>query len=83
MQHSHMNDDICFRMDVIYDITEDELDALLNDSKPFLNTSEKISETPLIKEFNEFMSENVQEDEIKDDFKELPPEDELRIKKSI
>ncbi|GJX76411.1 hypothetical protein Tco_0323222 [Tanacetum coccineum] len=29
------------------------------------------------------MSENVQEDEIKDDFEELPPEDELRIKKSI
>ncbi|GJT90580.1 reverse transcriptase domain-containing protein [Tanacetum coccineum] len=42
-----------------------------------------ISETPLDKEFNEFMSENVQEDEIKDDFEELPPEDELRIKKSI
>ncbi|GKD21584.1 reverse transcriptase domain-containing protein [Tanacetum coccineum] len=83
MQHSHVNDDTCFRMDVIDDITEDELDALLDDSKPFLNTSEKISETPLDKEFDEFMSENVQEDEIKDDFEELPPEDELRIKKSI
>ncbi|GJW86434.1 putative nucleotidyltransferase, ribonuclease H [Tanacetum coccineum] len=70
-------------MDVIDDITEDELDALLDDSKPFLNTSEKISETPLDKEFDEFMSKNVQEDEIKDDFEELPPEDELRIRKSI
>ncbi|GKB11795.1 hypothetical protein Tco_0845718, partial [Tanacetum coccineum] len=80
MQHSHVNDDTCFRMDVIDDITDDELDALLNDSKPFLNTSEKISETPLDKEFDEIMSENVQEDEIKDDFEELPPEDELRIK---
>ncbi|GJW69376.1 reverse transcriptase domain-containing protein [Tanacetum coccineum] len=29
------------------------------------------------------MSENIQEDESKDDFEELPPEDELRIKKSI
>ncbi|GJX16477.1 hypothetical protein Tco_0217309 [Tanacetum coccineum] len=83
MQHSHVNDDTCFRMDVIDDITEDELDALLDDSKPFLNTSKKISETPLDKDFNEFMSENVQEDEIKDDFEELPPEDEIRIKKSI
>ncbi|GJY55109.1 hypothetical protein Tco_0446773 [Tanacetum coccineum] len=83
MQHSHVNDDTCFRIDVINDITEDELDALLDDSKPFLNTSEKISETPLDKEFDEFMSENVQEDEIKDDFEELPPEDELIIKKSI
>ncbi|GKD20997.1 hypothetical protein Tco_1222700 [Tanacetum coccineum] len=44
MQHSYVNDDTCFRMDVIDDITEDELDALLDDSKPFLSTSEKISE---------------------------------------
>ncbi|GJX56519.1 hypothetical protein Tco_0286416 [Tanacetum coccineum] len=29
------------------------------------------------------MSENVQEDEVKDDFEELPPKDELRIKTSI
>ncbi|GJT68720.1 reverse transcriptase domain-containing protein [Tanacetum coccineum] len=83
MQHSHMNDNTCFRMDVIDEITKDELDALLDDSKPFLNTSEKISETPLDKEFDEFMSENVQEDEVKDDFEELPPKDELRIGTSI
>ncbi|GJX98056.1 hypothetical protein Tco_0355075 [Tanacetum coccineum] len=60
MQHSHANDDTCFRMDVIDDINDDELDDLLNDSKPFLNTSEKISETPLDKEFDEITSENVQ-----------------------
>ncbi|GJX42955.1 reverse transcriptase domain-containing protein [Tanacetum coccineum] len=83
MPHSYVNDDTCFRMDVIDDITEDELVALLDDSKPFLNTSEKISETPLDKELDEFMLENVQEDEIKYDFEELPLEDELRIKKSI
>ncbi|GJZ19462.1 hypothetical protein Tco_0556052 [Tanacetum coccineum] len=29
MQHFHVNDGTCFRMDVIDDITEDELDALL------------------------------------------------------
>ncbi|GKC65173.1 hypothetical protein Tco_1097771, partial [Tanacetum coccineum] len=83
MQHSHMNYDTCFHMDIIDKITEDELDALLDDSKPFLNTSEKISKTPLDKEFDKFMSENVQEDEVKDDFEELPPKDELRIKTSI
>ncbi|GKE11136.1 reverse transcriptase domain-containing protein [Tanacetum coccineum] len=83
MQHSHVNDDTCFRMDVIDEITKDELDALLDDSKPFLNTSEKISETPLDKEFDEFMSGNVQEDEVKDDFEELPPKDKLRIRTSI
>nr|GEW70575.1 reverse transcriptase domain-containing protein [Tanacetum cinerariifolium] len=31
MQHSHVNDDTCFRIDVIDEITEDELDDLLND----------------------------------------------------
>nr|GEX71138.1 reverse transcriptase domain-containing protein [Tanacetum cinerariifolium] len=41
MQHSHVNDDTCFCMDVIDEITEDELDDLLDDSKPFLNTSRK------------------------------------------
>ncbi|GJR31622.1 putative nucleotidyltransferase, ribonuclease H [Tanacetum coccineum] len=83
MQHSHVNDNTCFRMDVIDEITEDELDDLLDDSKPFLNTSEKISETPLDKEFDKFMSGNVQEDEVKDNFEELPPKDELRIRTSI
>ncbi|GKA79969.1 reverse transcriptase domain-containing protein [Tanacetum coccineum] len=83
IRHSYMNDDTCFRMDVIDEITEDELDALLDDSKPFLNTLEKISETSLDKEFDEFISGNVQEDEVKDDFEELPPKDELRIKTSI
>nr|GEZ28366.1 reverse transcriptase domain-containing protein [Tanacetum cinerariifolium] len=72
MHHSYVNDDTCFRIDVINEITEDELDDLLDDSKPFLNTSEKINETLLDKEFDKFMSGNVQEDEVKDDFEELP-----------
>nr|GEW01459.1 reverse transcriptase domain-containing protein [Tanacetum cinerariifolium] len=38
MRHSHVNDNTCFRMDVIDKITEDELDDLLDDYKPFLNT---------------------------------------------
>ncbi|GJR79451.1 reverse transcriptase domain-containing protein [Tanacetum coccineum] len=83
MQHSQLNNDTCFRMDIIDEVTEDELDALFDDSKPFLGTSENISATPLDKEFEEFITRNVQEDEVKDDFKELPPKDELRIKTSI
>nr|GEX40667.1 reverse transcriptase domain-containing protein [Tanacetum cinerariifolium] len=78
-----MNDDTCFCVDVIDEITEDELDDLLDDFKLFINTSEMISETQLDKEFDEFMSENVQEDEVKDDFEELPPKDKLRIRTSI
>ncbi|GJS05467.1 hypothetical protein Tco_0321975 [Tanacetum coccineum] len=57
MQHSHVNDDTCFCMD--------------------------ISETQLDKEFDKFMLGNVQEDEVKDDFEELPLKDELRIRTSI
>nr|GEZ99451.1 reverse transcriptase domain-containing protein [Tanacetum cinerariifolium] len=56
MQYSHLNDDICFCMNVINEVTEDELDALLDDFKPFLSISKKISETPLDKEFEEFMT---------------------------
>nr|GEV93189.1 reverse transcriptase domain-containing protein [Tanacetum cinerariifolium] len=83
MQHSHVNDDTCFRMDVIKEITEDELDDLLDDSKPFLNTSKKISETPLDKEFNEFMSGTSIQDPLTNLDKETPPKDELRIWTSI
>nr|GEX99570.1 reverse transcriptase domain-containing protein [Tanacetum cinerariifolium] len=83
MQHSHVNDDTCFRMVVIDEITEDELDDLLDDSKPFLNTSEKISKTPLDKELDEFMSGNVQEDKVKDDYEELPSKNKLRIMTSF
>ncbi|GKA12373.1 reverse transcriptase domain-containing protein [Tanacetum coccineum] len=60
IRHSHLNDDTCFRMDFIDEVTKDELDALRDDSKPFLSTSEKISETPHDKEFEEFMTGNVQ-----------------------
>nr|GEY97628.1 reverse transcriptase domain-containing protein [Tanacetum cinerariifolium] len=42
-----------------------------------------ISETQLDKEFDEFMSRNVQEDEVKDDFEELLLKNKLRIRTSI
>ncbi|GJW48967.1 hypothetical protein Tco_0080613 [Tanacetum coccineum] len=63
-----------FRIDVIDEVTEEELDALLDDSEPFLNTSEKINETSLDAEFEEFMVVDVeeipeQEEEVEDNFK--------------
>ncbi|GJV25281.1 reverse transcriptase domain-containing protein [Tanacetum coccineum] len=75
MQHSHSNDDTCFRMDVIDEVTEKELDALLDDSKPFLSRSEKIKESSLDKEFEEFMAVDVEEipkkeEGVEDNFKE-------------
>ncbi|GJS83532.1 reverse transcriptase domain-containing protein [Tanacetum coccineum] len=88
MQHSHSNDDTCFCMDVIDEVTEEELDALLDDSEPFSNTSEKIIKSSLNKEFKEFMAVDVeeipkQEEEVEDNFEELPIEENLRIKTSI
>nr|GEV70621.1 reverse transcriptase domain-containing protein [Tanacetum cinerariifolium] len=88
MQHSHYNDDTCLHIDVIDELTEEKLDALLDDSKPFMSMSEKINETSLDKEFEEFMVVDVeeipeQEEEAVDNFKELPLEEKLRIKTSI
>nr|GEY47133.1 reverse transcriptase domain-containing protein [Tanacetum cinerariifolium] len=84
MKHSHSNDDTCFRMDVIDEVTEEELDALLDDSEPFLNTPGKINETSLYKEFKEFMAVDVketpeQEEEVEDNFEELPLEGKTSI----
>ncbi|GJU94403.1 hypothetical protein Tco_1319159 [Tanacetum coccineum] len=61
MRHSHSNDDICFRVDVIDEATKEELDALLDESKPFSNTSAKISESSLDHEFKEFMAIKIEE----------------------
>ncbi|GKD98021.1 hypothetical protein Tco_1381918 [Tanacetum coccineum] len=88
MQDSHLNDETYFRMNVIDKVTEEELAALLDDSRPFLNTSEKINETSLDKEFEEFMTVNVkeipeQEEEVENNFEELTFEGNLRIKTSI
>ncbi|GJS13831.1 reverse transcriptase domain-containing protein [Tanacetum coccineum] len=61
MQHSHSNDDTCFRMDIINEVTEEELDALLDDSKPFLGTLKKINDSSLDHELEEFMAIKIEE----------------------
>nr|GEZ59399.1 reverse transcriptase domain-containing protein [Tanacetum cinerariifolium] len=67
---------------------KEELDALLIDYEPFLGTSEKINESSLNEEFEEFKAVDVeeipkQEEEVEDKFNELPLEKRLRIKTSI
>ncbi|GJT77878.1 reverse transcriptase domain-containing protein [Tanacetum coccineum] len=69
-------------------ITEEELDALLDDSKPFTTTSEKIIESFLDHEFEEFMAVEIkeiheQEEAFENSFKVLPLEGNQRIKNSI
>ncbi|GJT29249.1 reverse transcriptase domain-containing protein [Tanacetum coccineum] len=44
MQHSHFSDDTCFCIDVIDEVTEEELDALLNDSEPLMKILEQEEE---------------------------------------
>ncbi|GKC39642.1 reverse transcriptase domain-containing protein [Tanacetum coccineum] len=86
MQHSHSNDDTCFSIDVINEVSEEELDALLNESDPFMNTFEKINETDLDREFAEFMEVKFKETcegEAEEDFKELYLEEKFQIKNSI
>ncbi|GKB03012.1 reverse transcriptase domain-containing protein [Tanacetum coccineum] len=61
MQHSHSNDDTCFSSDVVDEVMEGELYALLNDSEPFMSTSENINEIDSDKEFKEFMVVEVKE----------------------
>nr|GEW58893.1 reverse transcriptase domain-containing protein [Tanacetum cinerariifolium] len=61
MQHSHSNDETCFNMDVIDEVIEEELNALLDDSKLFSTTLEKISESSLGHEFEEFMAIKIKE----------------------
>ncbi|GKC54023.1 hypothetical protein Tco_1076768 [Tanacetum coccineum] len=61
IRHSHYNDDTCFRVDVIEEVTKEELDELLDDSKPFSTMSEKISESSLDHEFEEFMAIKIKE----------------------
>ncbi|GJX80191.1 hypothetical protein Tco_0328340 [Tanacetum coccineum] len=72
-------------MDVIDEVMEEELDALLDDSKPFSTTSEKIRESSLDHEFEEFMAIKIEEipEQVKDNFEELPLKENLRIKNSI
>ncbi|GKC54435.1 reverse transcriptase domain-containing protein [Tanacetum coccineum] len=88
MRRSHSNDDTCFRVDVIDEVTEEELDTLLDDSKPFSTTSEKINESLLDHEFKEFMATKIeeipeQEEEVENSFEVLPLQGKQRIKNSI
>nr|GEX64434.1 reverse transcriptase domain-containing protein [Tanacetum cinerariifolium] len=69
-------------------VTKENFDALLDESKPFSTTLEKISESSLDHEFKEFMAIEIkdipkQEEEVDDNFEELPLEENIRTKNSI
>nr|GEV99336.1 reverse transcriptase domain-containing protein [Tanacetum cinerariifolium] len=73
---------------VIDKVTKEELDALLDDSKPYSTTLKKISESFLDHKFKEFMAIEIeeitkQEEEFKNSFEVLPLEGNQRIKNFI
>ena len=91
MKYPYTSDDTCFNIDVIDEVTEEELDALLDDSDPFTTTSEKTNETNLDKEFAEFMEVKFEEDDeevkegeiVEENFEEITINDQMRIKTSL
>nr|GEZ26921.1 reverse transcriptase domain-containing protein [Tanacetum cinerariifolium] len=74
MKHSYSNDDICFSIDVIDKILEEDFDALLDEGSEILHFIEgTILEEKLFAEFNEFMAMTTDENsESESDTKEPP-----------
>ncbi|GJY07610.1 reverse transcriptase domain-containing protein [Tanacetum coccineum] len=63
MKHSYSNDDTCFSIDVIDEISEEDFDTLLNEGIEILYSIEGIIiEEKLFTEFDEFMAMNIEED---------------------
>ncbi|GKA57342.1 reverse transcriptase domain-containing protein [Tanacetum coccineum] len=57
MKHSYLNDDICFSIDVIDDILEEDFDALLNKGSKILHSIEgTLLEEEIFAKFDEFMA---------------------------
>ncbi|GJX31174.1 reverse transcriptase domain-containing protein [Tanacetum coccineum] len=63
MKHSYSNDDICFSIDVIDEILEEDFDALLDEGSQILHSIEgTILEEKLYVEFDEFITMTKNED---------------------
>ncbi|GJY33422.1 DNA-directed DNA polymerase [Tanacetum coccineum] len=74
MKHSYSNDDTCFSIDVIYEILEEDFDALLDEGSEILHSIEgTILEEKLFAEFNEFIAMNIEEKSESESNTEEPP----------
>ncbi|GJU67157.1 reverse transcriptase domain-containing protein [Tanacetum coccineum] len=90
MKHSYSNDDICFSIDVVDKILEEDFDALLDKGCSILYSIEGTPlEETLFAEFDEFMAmtieENIKTELEKEEipFKKITFDIEYKIKKSI
>ncbi|GJW97734.1 reverse transcriptase domain-containing protein [Tanacetum coccineum] len=74
MKHSYSNDDICFRIDVIDEILEEDFDALLDKGSEILYSIKGIIlEEKLFAEFDDFMAMTANENSESESDIEEPP----------
>ncbi|GKB54831.1 hypothetical protein Tco_0905584 [Tanacetum coccineum] len=81
MKQSYSNDDICFSIDVIDEILEEDFDALLDEGSEILHSIEgTILEEKLFDEFNEFMAMIADENSKSESDTEEPPFEKITFK---
>nr|GFB67839.1 reverse transcriptase domain-containing protein [Tanacetum cinerariifolium] len=90
MKHSYSNDDTNFSIDVIDEILEEDLDALLDEGSKILHSIEgTLLEEEIFFEFDEFMAMNADEnsksesDTKEPPFKKITINNDYKIKKSL
>ncbi|GKA48512.1 reverse transcriptase domain-containing protein [Tanacetum coccineum] len=80
MKHSYLNDDTCFSINVIDEILEEDLDALLDEGSKILYSIEgTILEEKLFAEFDEFMAMTIDENSKSEFDTEEPPFEKLPL----
>ncbi|GJR12500.1 reverse transcriptase domain-containing protein [Tanacetum coccineum] len=89
IKHSYSNDDTCFNIDVIDEILEEDLDALLDERSQILHSIEgTILKEKLFAEFNEFIAMTADENsesetEEEPEFEKITINTDYKIKTSL
>ncbi|GJZ16270.1 hypothetical protein Tco_0551947 [Tanacetum coccineum] len=80
MKHSYSNDDTCFSIDVIYEILEEDFDALLDEGRKILHSIKgTLLEEEIFSEFDEFMAMTTDENSESESDTEEPPFKKITI----
>ncbi|GJX92615.1 hypothetical protein Tco_0347201 [Tanacetum coccineum] len=80
MKHSYSNDDTCLSIDVIYEILEEDFDALLNEGRKILHSIEgTLLKEEIFFEFDEFMAMTTNENSDSESDTEEPPFEKIII----
>ncbi|GJU95068.1 hypothetical protein Tco_1319824 [Tanacetum coccineum] len=80
MKHSYSSDDICFSIDVIDEILEEDFDALLDEGSKILHSIEgTILEEEIFTEFDKFMAMTTDENSDSEFDTEDPPFEKITI----